>query len=118
MAIVSELINVASLVKMVAWQHGKLKGSKQRGVIVGIYDTYRNKDGSVSVQLKVSDSMEYFKEGDITTLSDGIYFGWAGAVVVKDNIVLSVTNKIYNKLGERLEIKTPSKIGGNKELRW
>lgn len=69
---------------------------------MGLYDTY------AGVQIKIGDvDMRDFEIGDTNvSLSDGIYFGYEGAIVIyKNELIAQFTNEqFFNKWGGRLTI--------------
>ena len=66
---------------------------------MGTYNTYI--DGEVGIQLKIGDTedMKTYKVGDVCDLSDGVYIGYEGAVAVKSNKVVLVTENVQDKYG-------------------
>ena len=71
---------------------------------MGVYDTY----GKNGVQIKAGNdgmSMNDFSVGDKVPLSDGIYVGYEGAVIVKDGIFIAEALFIKDKYGGILNFK-------------
>jgi len=69
---------------------------------MGVFDTY----GKRGVQLKLGDpSLNWFKEGEEVNISDGIYLGYEGAVVIINGKLAKVFNYLKDKWGGRIKIK-------------
>jgi len=65
---------------------------------MGVYDTY----GKNGVQIKAGNdgmSMNDFSVGDKVPLSDGIYIGYEGTIVIKDGIFIQEGLFIKDKWG-------------------
>jgi hypothetical protein len=77
---------------------------------MGVYDTYQC--GDVSVQLKVGDpSCNLYLVGDkVADVEDGIYIAPEGAVVIRNGIVIEVTNRVFSKWGD--ELSCENIVGG------
>lgn len=56
------------------------------------------------VQLKVGKCLcEHYEIGDKVPLDDGIYIGYEGAVVVKDNILVACFSELKTKWGHKIK---------------
>lgn len=71
---------------------------------MGIYDTFI--DGDLGVQIKCTndgDSMLTYNVGDAIEFPDCVLIGYCAAVVIKDNTVVMVTDKLKDKWGVSLD---------------
>ena len=68
---------------------------------MGTYDFVGKED--IQIKLLECDFHKY-GIGDEINLSDGVYFGYEGWFVVKDNKVLVSGTDVYDKWGERIYI--------------
>lgn len=84
---------------------------------MGIYDIFRNAEGTIFVQLKVGEClMHVFAVGDNVSIGDGVYYGYEGVVVILDGKVESVTEKAPIDVPARLGHYT--KWGGIFDASW
>jgi hypothetical protein len=68
-----------------------------RGILMGVYGIY----GKMEIQLKVGDTdLTRFNVGDKVNLSDGIYLGFEGAVIIKDGIFIAEFDTLTSKWGD------------------
>jgi len=71
---------------------------------MGIYDTFV--DGNVAVQIKYTndeDSMPIYNVGELIATEDCVLIGYEGVVVIKDGIVVMVTENLMDKWGHILD---------------
>lgn len=67
---------------------------------MGVYDTFV--DDNIAVQIKYTndeDSMPIYKVGELIATEDCILIGYEGAVVIKDGVVVMVTENVMDKWG-------------------
>lgn len=64
---------------------------------MGVYDDYEH------VQLKVGDvCCHRYKVGDTVDIPDGLYFGYGGAVAIRDGQFVGVFDRVLDKWGSEL----------------
>ena len=69
---------------------------------MGTYDEFISDDEKICVQLKVGECQcNLYKEGDKVNISDGIYLGYEGVVVIKEGKVIGVfgEGQVFDKWG-------------------
>jgi len=66
---------------------------------MGIYDYYEN------MQMKIGDvQMNTYKVGDSVDISDGVYVGYEGVVVIKDSVFVAFFEEMLDKWGGELDL--------------
>jgi hypothetical protein len=66
---------------------------------MGCFDTY----GKHTIQIKAGErKLNHYNIGNKTTLKDGIYIGYEGAVVIKKHIVVAEFDHVTDKWGNKL----------------
>lgn len=72
---------------------------------MGVYDEY----GKRGIQLKVSSDgdlrLRRFKIGDKVPLTDGVYFGHEGVIVIVDGLLTAEFDRIIDKWGNPVTYK-------------
>lgn len=67
---------------------------------MGMYNTYGN------CQLKVGECIgDNYEVGDKVPISDGIYLGNEGAIVIKDGVFVAEFNSLTSKWGHEIDIE-------------
>ena len=78
---------------------------------MGLYNTF----GKEAVQLKVGKrEMKHFHIGQSVIgmdIEDGIYLAYEGAVVIRDQVVQLVTDKVFTKWGDAINLKKLMDLG-------
>jgi len=78
---------------------------------MGIYNTYGN------VQIKIGDlGCKIFKVGDKVDIADGIYVGYGGVIVIKDNIFAMEVDTLTDKWGQPIKCDKVLRGRGLSEL--
>ncbi len=69
---------------------------------MGTYDNFLSDDEKICVQLKIGECLlKDYKAGDEVNISNGIYMGYEGVVVIKDRKVVGVfgEGQVFDKWG-------------------
>lgn len=67
---------------------------------MGIYNTFMDDDIAVQIKYRVDDGiMRTYEVGNEIDMENCILIGYEGAVVIKDGIVVMVTENVINKWG-------------------
>ncbi len=74
---------------------------------MGVFDTYVDPETTDMVQIKVNNDFDTYNVGDQCPLEDGAYVGHEGVVVVRAGRVVAVTERVWDKWGNRLK---PSEV--------
>ena len=75
---------------------------------MGLYDTYYDNVSDTSVQIKIGndgESLPTLHVGSASSLMDGVYVGYGGAVTIRNGTVVAVSPDIFDKWGNRIEYK-------------
>jgi len=83
---------------------------------MGLYDTFV--DGNIAIQIKCTNdgnSIPTYEVGDEINMEDCVLIGFEGAVVIKDNEVVMITENIMDKWGVVLDCEDI--IGDNNPIK-
>lgn len=74
---------------------------------MGTPDSYFDKDSNIQVQLKIDpNACACYTIGHTTPLPDGVYVDYSGCVVIIDSKVAAVFDKLTNKYGGNIDLKS------------